>query len=213
MKTKTFWVIIFMNLILSSNADAQDFKFGLVSGLDISNSRVTYNPNIEGFSRNYDPITSFNANGYIGYKNSRNWGISAEPGFIQKGRLMQKDNGVRMEDIKFKLNYIQLPILMDIYLSEKIFFSIGPEFAYMINAKLKSKESSNDMTYFYDNRYEISGMVGVNYNISKNFDFGLRYNHGLTCIKKTNYTFLGIYQQVEMKEYNQYFQFILRFKV
>lgn len=213
MITKTFWIFIFLNLILFSNTNAQDFKFGILSGFNVANAQLTNKPDIEGVSRIYYPLISITTNGYFSYLSSGVWGLSAEPGFIQKGGKIQNQQDNRDDDIKFKLNYIQLPILADFYLSDKIFLSVGPEFAYLINAKIKTKDFANDITDNYDNHFEISGLIGVNYNILENFDIGLRYNHGLTYTWKVTYTDDAGYEMGEMKEYNQYFQFIVRFKI
>lgn len=204
-----FGLIIFSESILH----AQNFKFGLLTGFDIANARLTNKPDIEGDLRIYYPMISFNANGYIGFRSARFWGLSVEPGFIQKGgvQLMNKED--KKDDLKFKLNYIQIPILADFYLTNKLFISIGPELAYMLNAKVKSKDNSNDISDIYDNDFEISGLIGINYNIIKKLDIALRYSHGLSYTMKIIWRgdfgdYLG-----KSKEYNQYFQLLVRLKI
>jgi hypothetical protein len=48
-----------------------------------------------------------------------------------------------------------------------------------------------------------------NYNIFEYFDFGFRYNHGLTFTTKNTFTDFAGNPEGDMKEYNQYFQFII----
>ena len=65
----------------------------------------------------------------------------------------------------------------------------------------------------YDRRFELSGFIGINYNVIDNLDIGLRYNHGLTYTSKIIWiNELGEETGVS-KDYNQYFQLILRFKI
>ena len=200
-------------LMFNANLFAQEFTFGLVGGLDIANSRLTNIPDEIGDYRLYHPMLSFNANGHIGYKSAGFWGISLEPGYIQKGGVIQYDKDDRNDDVRYQLNYVQIPLLADFYLSDKISISVGPEFAYLINAKVKSNGESRNIPNYYDKNFELSGIVGFNYNLHKYFDIGLRYNHGLTYTGKITWTdknndFLG-----ESKEYNQYFQLFFRFKI
>ena len=212
MKTIKYLTLIVLVIFSGMSLKAQDFKFGLVAGFDVANSRITNKPDSVSDSRAYYSMISFNVNGYIGFKSASFWGLSIEPGFIQKGGIIQyKDN--RDKDVRVQSNYIQLPVLLDLNLTDKLFISIGPEFAYMINTKGKSKDLSVDITDLYDNEFEISGLIGINYNIIKNIDLGLRYNHGLTYIQEFTYTNALGETVGEGKVYNQYFQLLVRFKI
>ncbi|NVO12305.1 MAG: PorT family protein [Bacteroidales bacterium] len=208
MKRKTIKIILGLLLASLLSANAQNLKFGILAGFDVANSQLMNKP--KGFdSRVYYPMISFNLNGYVSCRNSGFWGLSAEPGFIQKGG---RQKGID-EDIRFQINYIQLPILLDLYISDKFFISIGPEFSYLINAKAKSKHNSNNITDLYDKRFELSGLVGINYQLTDKLNIGMRYNHGLTYTSKITFTDSFGNQLGDMKEYNQYFQLIVRFKI
>ena len=83
----------------------------------------------------------------------------------------------------------------------------------MINAKAKTKDNSNDISEFYDNKFELSGLIGINYTINKNVDIGLRYNHGLTYTSKITWVDSMGNLLDNSKEYNQYIQLIIRLKI
>lgn len=204
-------ILTFFGLILISglSLSAQDFKFGILTGFDLAKGRLSDSPDFNDHSLKYDPMSSFNANGYIGYKSGGIWGLSIEPGFIQKGGVQD----ISDVNVRFQLNYIQMPVLADVYISDKFFVSIGPELGYMINAKAKSSDYSNDITEIYNKRFEISGIAGVNYSIVKKIDIGLRCSYGLTYISKITITDEFGNQSGEIKEYNQYLQLIIRFKI
>lgn len=203
--------LICLFLIFSKSAFGQDFKFGLVGGFDVANSRLTKKPVTGGDTRVFYSIFSFNTNAYVGYKSASFWGISLEPGYIQKGGKLKYGNDYY--DVRVQMNYIQLPILADFYLGEKFSISVGPEFSYMINAKAKSTDFSNDISGFYKKKFELSGIVGINYHFHKNFDIGLKYNHGLTYTSKVEWTDDNGIEIGQTKEYNQYFQCFVRFKI
>lgn len=208
MNFKIIKLLMLLILLSGLKLRAQELKFGFQAGFVITESQLTNKTNPTDAFRS---MSSFSLSGYIGYKSSGIWGISAEPGFIQKGGIHGLD--LNNENIRLQLNYIQIPILANIYLSDKIFISIGPEFAYLLSAKAKSKVHSNDISNIYNKRFEISGLLGFNYNIIDNIDIGLRYNHGLTNIQTITISDSMGYPLGEMKEYNQYFQLILRFKI
>ena len=216
MKAKTIWIFLGLIFLIGMKINAQGIKFGLTAGSVFANANLTNKPDHYGHYRVYYPMLSYNINGYIGYKSAGFWGLSAEPGIIQKGGIQRYDKSTKNDDLRFQLNYLQLPLLAEIYFNDKLFASIGPEIAYMMNAKVTNKIFSkykSDITKLYDNKFELSGIIGINYNIIQKIDVGLRYNHGLTYTQEIIWTDEIGTPLGTSKEYNQYIQFILRFKI
>ena len=208
-----FPYILILLFILPGLTKAQELKFGGISGVMVSKAFFKNSSATDLYETDdIDSRVSFNVNAFVAYKNSERWGISVEPGFIQKGFSLPVENGTIQGDAKIRLNYIQLPVLAEFYATKKLYFSVGPEFAYLLNAKYKMQEKT-DITDIYDNRFEVSGLAGVNYNIYKNFDIGLRYSRGLT--KTSGIIFMNEQGEYtgESKEFNQYLQFILKFRI
>ena len=213
MKTLKILIIIGLTLQFGLKLQAQNIKAGVLSGLVITNARVTNKIEIFNDYRVFYPMYSFNINGYIEYKISKTLGIAAEPGFIRKGGIVRFGVNHYMSIIKLQLNYIQLPILSNIYCTNKFYVSLGPEFAYLINSKENLPVIATGFNYFKENAFEISGLIGLNYSISKKVDIGLRYNHGFTNISVLKWTD-GYGPEIgQSKVYNQYFQFIFRLKI
>jgi len=218
MKKITFVLIIFLALNSGLILKAQELKFGVITGLNISRRQVTNIKDYTDESKIYYPLLMPNANMYIGYKSKSFWGLSFEPGYIQKGGL-RKDFAVQIgntsyipQDVKYISNYIQMPVLLDLYFTKKLFISVGPEFAYLINSKVKSQIYSFDMTENFQ-KIEIAGVIGLNYNLIKCIDIGFQYNHGVT--KSSTLWWVDDFGSLlgTSKEYNQYFQFKIRFKL
>jgi hypothetical protein len=217
MKKIAFILISFLVLNSGLILNAQELKFGVITGLNISRRHVTNISDFTDDSKIYSSLLMPNVNMYIGYKSKSFWGLSLEPGYIQKGG-MRKNLEIRTEifqyipqDVKYISNYLQMPVLLDLYFTKKLFLSVGPEFAYLINSKAKSENFSFDITENFQ-KIEIAGVLGLNYSIFKFFDIGIQYNHGVTkssiLIWKDDFgNALG-----ESNEYNQYFQFKIRFK-
>lgn len=203
--------VLILTLLSTIGVNAQDFAFGLVAGFDVANTRISNMPDPYDGNKPYYPLIAFNVNAHISFKSKSFWAVSIEPGFIQKGEHYRYDD--KNKNIKFIYNYFQIPIFVDFFPTKKLSFSIGPEFAFLVNAKAKSKDDSNDVTDIYHEKFEISALVGVNYNVFKYIDIGLRYSRGLTHILAFTFTDETGTTIGEGKLYNQYFQFFVRFKI
>lgn len=204
MKRKT--ILLLTLLSIGQCIYAQHFKFGLQAGLDITKSYLIDLPEEITENLTISPMISYNINGYIAYKGNSFLGLSIEPGFIKKGR--NQNDGV-----KYHFNYIQLPILAEIYLTDKLFLSVGPELGYLINVKVKSEDAPDYKNDLYDKKFELSGLIGINYSIIENFDIGLRYSRSLTSTSDRIWTNEYGEKGEESKEYNQYIQVLVRFKI
>jgi len=204
MKAKLILIVIGLILVSVPKSNAQNLRFGLLGGFDIVTIHQTpLDPHQIG--QPYDPIKSYNINCYISLKSKGIWGISIEPGLIQKGGLNYKS--------RTELKYLQMPIFIDIYILQRLSLSFGPEFAYMLSAKSINPNSIANISGIYDRKFEFSGSIGINYILGKRIGIGLKYNHGLTTILKSpqygdNWEILGW-----QNNYNEYFQLKLSFRI
>lgn len=204
---------------------AQNFNYGLFAGYVCANAHVIKNN--EYATKLFYPMHSFNVNGFIEYRFPGAWGIAAEPGFIRKGAVVDGDNHF-LGRFDLQLNYLQLPIIANLYFTDRSYIIFGPEFAYLMSkdGNLPSlpdtytpfeKEAYKMFTPFEDDTFEISGMIGVNYIIIRKIDIGLRYSHGLTKFSVTswiNHRYpVGQGTMGYSNVYNQYLQFIVRYKI
>jgi len=81
------------------------------------------------------------------------------------------------------VDYINLPIMVKIYLDPSHSYSIdiGPQFGYMVSAKLSYKGASvsiyNESAL---NKFDVSACIGASYKINQSFLISVRYNYGIT---------------------------------
>lgn len=222
MKTLKLLVIAGLLLPLGLNLQAQKINYGFLAGYDLSYPYVGWYE--EYGTKLFCPMNSFNVNGFVEYRLSETWGIAAEPGYIRKGGVFKdKEDISDSSDHQLRLDYIQLPILANVYFSDRFFISFGPEFAYLINkdAGFPSLEEQHSAYYkftpFEESAFEISILMGVNYSITKNIDLGLRYSHGVTPFTEIgwiNPRYPPGYGVMERSNaYNQYLQFIVRYRI
>ena len=219
MKTLKILIITGLMLLPGLNLKAQNINYGFQAGYVYANAHVIKDN--EYATRIFYPMHSFNINGYIEYRFQGVWGIAAEPGYIRKGSVVDPNtNNFSRFDLQF--NCIQLPILANLYLTERFFISFGPEFSFLINKDENSQHLGQEFNYFKfnsfeENALEVSGLIGVNYSISKKIDLGLRYNHSLANFSVVSWInpryppgegFMG-----NSNAYNQYIQFLFRYKI
>lgn len=223
MKTLKLLVIAGMMLLLGLNLQAQKINYGVLAGYVYATPHVTQYEDYG--TKLFYPMHSFNVNGFVEYRLSETWGIAAEPGYIRKGGVFKdKEDISNSSDHQLRLHYIQLPILANVYFSDRFFISFGPEFAYLINkdASFPSLEEQHSAYYKFtpleESAFEISALIGVNYSITKNIDLGLRYNHSITRFSEIGWINprygidLGIVSE-RSNAYNQYLQFIVRYRI
>ena len=225
MKKLKVLIITAQLLQLGLNVQSQNINYGVLAGYVCTDAHVIKSN--EYATKLFSPMHSFNVNGFIEYRFSGAWGIAAEPGFIRKGGVVDGENHY-LGSFDLQLNYIQLPILANLYCTDRFYISFGPEFAYLINKDVNlpsqpdwmtpsQKEALKMFTSFEENAFEISGMIGVNYSIFKKFDIGLRYSHSFTKFSETSWINprypTGYGNMGYSNVYNQYLQIIVRYRI
>lgn len=96
---------------------------------------------------------------------------------------------------RFKLNYIELPLLLAINVTDNFNIHVGPYASYLISGKVKN-ESNVNLFNFEDNvnsddfnRFDVGIAVGAGIDFGS-LGLGVRYNYGLTTVGKEK-SFLG----------------------
>jgi hypothetical protein len=193
-------IIILIIFFYSTLIFAQEFKFGLERGYNLSSFR--YNNNNFDTLKNIKPVITGNTNGFLSYKTKSFVGYTLELGIIQKGT---KNNS------KVKLYFVQMPATFDFYFSKNISFSAGSEFSYMFfGYKRKRIIEFQNISNVYKNNIEISGLAGINFKFDEILNIAFRYSRAFTSLSK-----ISIYDNLgnkigEAEEYNHYIQVLFR---
>jgi hypothetical protein len=234
-KIVPFFVLM---LIASTTTNAQNLEYGFELGLGTSTIHMSDVPQGISYTRMYNPIPTYNINAFVSYKSKSFWGVSIEPGFTQKGGIQlfdsRKSNYQIIHNNVFVVErYIQIPVLYNIYLSKRFYFSVGPDLAYRLSENASTTNTINNTGYSisaYKNmgnnvfadyilpdterRFEMSGVLGLNCILTKKFDIGLRYGFGFNNLVDVmwadeNIEFIGR----QSSTHNQYLQFLMKFKI
>ncbi|MBF03609.1 MAG: hypothetical protein CMP76_09965 [Flavobacterium sp.] len=169
---------------LGVNAQSEDSnaEFGVKGGVNFSNM---YTEDVD----DNNVLTSFNAGFYAKLPISDAVAIQPELLYSRKGAELVYDNAFAEGTAKFKLNYIELPILLKLNITDSFNVHAGPYLAYLVNAQVTNETDSGtfDFEDNYDNDdfnkfdYGLSAGVGLDF---ESIGIGVRYNYGLQTVGK-----------------------------
>ncbi|MFV8271362.1 porin family protein [Flavobacterium sp. GT2N3] len=180
--------LIFASLVVTcltlTSASAQDnaTKFGVKGGVNFSNLYTddVYDNNV---------LTGFNVGFFAKLPLSNNIALQPEISYTGKGAELVYSNALVSGTAQFKLDYIELPLLLVVNVTKNFNIHAGPYAAYMVSAKTTNKSDSGSYNFEDNidtnnfNRFDagLAGGVGIDLEA---ISFGVRYNYGLTKIGK-----------------------------
>jgi hypothetical protein len=176
--------LIFASLVLSFmsftavQAQEKTASFGFKGGLNFSN---LYTDNVD----DNNVLTGFNAGLYAKFPISNNIAIQPEISYTTKGAELKYNND--QGTAKFNVNYIEVPVLLVMNITDNFNVHVGPYAAYMVSgkttndSKLISTRTELDTNDFNKFDAGLAGGVGIDLDV---VNFGVRYNYGLTKIEK-----------------------------
>lgn len=107
------------------------------------------------------------------------FGVQIEPSFVQHAI------GTNSEDIK--LNCIEVPVLIKIYVTPNLNIEIGPNFSGTLSSSPDNMTAGNsDISIGELKSFDIKGCLGVSYELKTGLYASLRYNLG-TCQLAKNF--------------------------
>lgn len=134
-------------------------------------------------------LTSFNAGIYAKLPLTDAIAIQPELLYSRKGAELVYDNVFAEGTAKFKLNYIELPILLKFNLTDNFNIHAGPYFAYLIDAQVTNE--TDDGTFDFEDNYDNDDFNKFDYGLSagvgldfESIGIGVRYNYGLQTVGK-----------------------------
>ncbi len=162
--------------------NAQEVKFGVKLGLN--------NPKISGDFAELGQTTKigFNLGGFAEIGISDKLFIQPELLFSTQGTNIKESEF--LEKTKWNLNYLNIPLMAKYYVVDKLSIEAGPQFGFLLSAKVKYTDSEYDESVSLDVKEGFKSIdfgfnIGGGYDFTDNFSLGLRYNFGLSNIVKS----------------------------
>lgn len=154
----------------AASVSAQDFSYGLKGGLNLA----TFTNDSEAKLK-----PSIYIGGFAEWRLGDVLAISPELYYSRQGAAANMQ-GLK---VKSRLNYLNLPVLAKLYLTDALSLDLGPQIGFLINSVAWAKANGNTGTTKMKgvNSVDVSFPVGLTFNFGNYLVQG-RYNIGLTQI-------------------------------
>ncbi|MBS7232294.1 PorT family protein [Flavobacterium psychroterrae] len=181
-------ILCMIAIIVFGFANAQETKFGLKGGGNISN----FLGDVNGFKSR----VGFNVGVFVEIKLLKNFSIQPEILYSQQGAKLKyagnfyDGNNYQYYKTKlmYNLGYINVPIMFKYYAIEKLAIEAGPQIGFLVSANGKTKVNGLNTDISIKDFYKTIDFglnLGAVYDFTKNISVGARYNLGLSNIIKT----------------------------
>ena len=168
-------------LFLSTGLFAQGFEWGIKTGFNLASQTKVDDAKI-------------NPGLYAGifgeYKVSPFFGVQGELLYSMMGTKMTKQGIATNSD----LNYITLPVMAKIYFAKTLSLDIGPQFGYMLNAKLTPAGNNPDSYYDSLEKFDLAVGIGLSFRMVYGLGMSARYNLGLIEFERNSNSKNGVIQ-------------------
>ncbi|AXY74944.1 PorT family protein [Paraflavitalea soli] len=163
---KIFLMVLCAASFLAGQAQV---KLGVKSGFNLAN--------ISGDVSNNDMKLSFHVGGFANIPLVDRFSLQPEFVFSRQGAKFD-DEG---DDTKLRLNYLNVPVLGQYNDPSGFYAETGPQFGFLINAKVKEDGRVHGVSSAYKS-LDISWAFGAGYRVTNEASIGLRWNLGLTDV-------------------------------
>ena len=140
-------------------------------------------------------LVGFNVGLFSKVPITRHVALQPELYFTTKGAEVTYNNTFVDGVARFKLNYIEFPLLLAVNVTDNFNIHAGPYVAYLVTGKVQNESNVNlfDFEENIDaddfNRFDMGVAVGAGIDFGS-LGIGVRYNYGLTTVGKER-SFLG----------------------
>lgn len=192
-KVTTVLALLIGLLMSAQDNSTPNAKVGFKGGINLSN---LYVDDVD----DENVLTGFNAGLFFDLPLSKNVSLQPEVSYTVKGAEVTYDNLLVSGTTKYRLNYIEVPVLLKATILPGFNIHFGPYAAFLVDAKI-TNESTN-ATFNFEQNIDKSDLNTIDAGLALgtgidlgNFGIGVRYNYGLTKVGKeqnyagTTYTF------------------------
>ena len=149
----------FATLTASAQAEAGTLTLKPLVGINVAN------------------ITDDDGDAKVGLAAGAELGYQLNESFAVTAGAIYSMQGAKYEGIKLNIDYINIPILANYYITKGLAVKAGIQPAFKVKSKAKADDESVDLDMFKS--FDLSIPVGLSYEVS-DFVIDARYNWGMT---------------------------------
>lgn len=157
-------ILLVFALIFSVIGFSQELDLGIKAGINFASLS-----DVEGGLSNK---SGFQAGAFAGVKFSEKLGLQADLLFSQQGATFNAED--------FDLTYVNVPIVLKYYVYKGLNIQAGPQFGFIVDDNIKELTFGGREAETTD----VSGVVGLGYDLPFGLRVDGRYNFGLTDVLK-----------------------------
>jgi hypothetical protein len=179
--------VVLMTLIvlsLTGNTTAQNAKFGLKGGLNLSHLSIE-----DANDKNIIP--GFHAGGFASIPVSGAFSIQPELLYSMKGTKWEQQSASFTSEVKLKLSYLELPVNLVYNLARDVDFQVGPYVGFLLGANADSEIKSGSTSINFSNELSKEHFKSTDFGLQGGMRFflnplylGFTYKLGLSEVAK-----------------------------
>lgn len=178
-------------IILLSTAKAQETHFGVKAGVNIASVEVEDGDDLNS-------KVGLHVGGLAHIHISQHFALQPELVFSMQGGKAE-DN----DDVKLKLNYINIPVLAQYMINDGFRLQTGPQLGFLVGAESKAGDVEVDIKDNYST-IDFSWTFGAGYLFPSGFGVDARYNHGISNISDVS----GVEVRNRVFQFGLFYQFM-----
>jgi len=165
---KKLYFLLIPLLVYLQEVKSQDVVYGAKAGMNVTNLGKS----------GYQSRIAYHLGGTAEFITTPFFSVQTELVYSLQGAVID-----RSQNIYLNYHYLNVPFFGKAYFYEDASFEIGVQYGFLMNAVNKNdvyKETITDQV----NRNDFSVVMGLNYLLDDKFNFGIRYNIGITNTQK-----------------------------
>lgn len=172
---KLFFLVLTVGALATAKAQ---ITYGIKAGPNFSSLRYS------GDNSNFSSKVGFHAGAFVGIPIADHFSVQPEVQYSGEGAKSKESDGEGgTVDVKYNLNYINIPIMAKYTLPVGVFFQTGPQIGFLASAKGKASGVSVDIKDGFKST-NFGWGLGAGYLSSIGVGIDLRYTLGLSNIAK-----------------------------
>lgn len=168
---------IFLSLLLFLIAQLgfDQISFGIKSGINIATVK-----DIIAFPKNR---IGWYGGGFAAIPLHKKFSLELEALYSSKGYGVNQTNPLGAPNAVYRLNYLNLPVLLEYKIDRRTNAFFGPELGYLIMAReVYSTIDNFNVSNSYPPKIDVGLDIGLNYKIIKKASIEVRYNYGFNML-------------------------------
>lgn len=175
---KALCLLLLSVLYITAGAQEKVFSFGPKAGFSMSN--LSNKPAVR-------ERPGFYAGMLFHIKLNTHWRLQPEVYFSQQGARQPK--GAAHYKTTEYYNYLVLPILVQYRFAKRFYVEAGAQPGILVNGRLRTYYDESGLgtggfTSHHENTFDLIVPAGAGYQLNSHFGFNVRYNQGITNIRR-----------------------------